>query len=163
MGKRLSLSFVVFTVMGLVLPLMAQQSSPRVSILVPTGDQVSRRPFVVHLENRLSIPIVYCTDFGHCDEFSTGVIGTFDPFYIQRRTNRRWRRRWEILLNGWDVGGGRFPFFFDPNHSEDYTYHVNSPGLYRLQLIYASRDNEAKCELPRKDSTTVTSMQFLVR
>lgn len=162
MRGRLILGFTIVLGFRINLPISAQQAVPRVSIRIPTGDFESRMPFVAHLDNGLSVPIDFCVDFGKSVETAAGLVAAPDPFYLQRRTQRQWRRRWDTQLTGTDVGGGPLPFSVEARQSADFTLQVTRPGRYRLRLRYTAGGGQIQCALPRKNSVTVSSKQFLV-
>lgn len=111
------------------------------------------------LENNESRPLTICIEWGQWSPKGDSIESTPSPFFVEKLRGEKW----EILLNGPDIGTNRQPEELDPGKTLVFPFRLNEQGIMRLRLDYwvGARAN-LDCKNHPKRAKHVRSRVFTV-
>jgi len=131
----------------------------QVRIALPKRHYKSEEQIVGKLENKGPRSATICVQFGQWSPKGTDIESTPSPFFAEKNRDGKW----EILLNGPDIGSNRQPVELEVGKSLEFPFRLNDHGTMRLRLDYwvGSRP-KLDCSFPPKDVQHLRSITFSV-
>jgi len=104
----------------------------QVRIAIPKQQYQPEEQIPAKLENQSPRPITVCVEFGQWSPMGNTIEATPSPFFVERDDNGKWN----VLLNGPDVGSNSQPVEVKSGKSLEFPFRLNDRGTKRLRLDY---------------------------
>lgn len=116
--------------------------------------------------NNTDRPITVCLEAGQWSVHNGHFEPTPIPFFVQQPVKRKWkhlfRRRWQTLLIGPDIGRDEVPVTLEPGKSYEFPFRLTGQASHKLCLLlfyWKKQSTTQDCNAP-KGMSSVVSQSF---
>jgi hypothetical protein len=138
--------------------LLVRAAVAQVELSVPAGSFKSEDRIQAKVTNKSGLRISYCVQFGQGSPHAGTLESTPVPFHVERNKSYKWN----VLINGPDVGSSRRPITQEAGTSNEFPFRLNDTGQMRLVLYYWPGDRSDVCDESAKGRKTAKSKAFSI-
>ena len=131
----------------------------QVRFVIPKRQYQHQEQIQATLENQSTRSITVCVQFGQWSPNGSSIESTPSPFFVEQNRDGKWN----VLLNGPDVGSNSQAVEVDPGKSLQFPFRLDNDGTMRLRLNYwIGSKPDMKCNGQEKGTKHLHSPTFTI-